>query len=88
MGSSTRILRLAPRLDVEPSAVVIARNRNGFAHLEEPRPKSRPDPIFEDLVTFRPALIKVVRGKDRQLFVVVAGINDMRHRVADPVGGL
>src|SRR4030095_12265935 len=80
-------------------AEVIASDLYHLAHLEKPRAQpnsdavcqhllSNFDPVRQRLLSVAHGLIDIVRGKNRQLLVVVAAVNDVRDRVSHPFGRL
>ena len=75
-------------LRVEAAAIVFAFDVDGLAHLEEATTQADADAVFERLVGRGAARVEVVGGEDGELLVVVAGADDVHHRVAHPVGRL
>src|SRR5262245_9102197 len=73
---------------VELEPVVVALDQDDFAHLVQARAQADADAVFQRLFVGILWLIQVVRGEYGKLFVVVAVVDDLRHRVAYPVGRL
>src|SRR5437867_476261 len=76
------------RRAIKGLAVILPVDRNGLAHLVESRTKTRSYTVFENLFAVVSTVVEVICGKNGELFIVVSRIDDMGHRVSDPVGRL
>src|SRR5438046_235033 len=88
LPATIRILLSSCSSPIKILPIIVARNHYSPAHFIEPGTKSRADAVFQHLFSIAPTFVEIIRRKDRQLFVVIAGIDDVGHRVADPVGWL
>lgn len=75
-------------LCIEFLPVIFALDVNGLAHLKEARAQAHSDTIFQRLVALGAAGIQIIGGEDSQLLIVVARIDDLHHRVSNPIGRL
>ena len=71
---------------MDGSTVVIALDPNHFAHFVEAGAQPDSDTIGEGLLAGNFRVVEIVGGEEGHAAIIVAGVDDLGHRVADPVG--
>lgn len=69
-------------------SVIIPLDADHFAHFVETGTEADADAISEGLLAGGIRIIEIVGGEEGHATVVVPGVDDLRHGVADPVGWL
>ncbi len=69
-------------------AMVFALDHDGLTHFVDPRTGADADPVFERFIAVICPFVEVIGGKDRKFAFVIARVDDVVERIADPVGRL
>lgn len=68
--------------------MVLTLHHDRLAHFIDAGTRSHADPVFERFIARVLTFVEVVCREDRKLLLVVTIIDDVSHRVSNPIGRL